>query len=47
MGKFEEAIYSLNRALEITKGEGPANFDLLVVNTQKGSTEEVLQIIKD
>ena len=47
LGKFEEAIYSLEKALEITQGEGPANFDLLVVKIQMGHKDEVLQILKD
>ena len=45
--KFEEAVYSLGKALEITQGEGPANLDLLEVKIQMGNKDEVLQILKD
>ena len=46
LGKFEEAIHSLEKALELTQGEGLANLDLLAVKIQMGKKDEVLQIIK-
>ena len=47
LGKYDEAINSLEKALKITQGEGPANFDLLVVKTQMGKKSEVLQTLSD
>jgi len=45
LGEFDEAIKSVERSLEITNGEGPANFDLLKVKILMGKRDEVLKTI--
>ncbi|MCP3928126.1 MAG: hypothetical protein GY705_03390 [Bacteroidetes bacterium] len=45
LGKFEEAIYSIEKSLEITNGEGSANFDLLKLKILMGKGDEVLNTI--
>ena len=47
LGKYDEAIYSFEKELEITQGEGPINIELLMVKIQMGNKEEVLQMLKD
>ena len=45
LGKFDEAIKSVEKSLEITNGEGPANFDLFKVKILMGKRDEVLKAI--
>jgi tetratricopeptide (TPR) repeat protein len=45
-GKFDEAISSLEKASEITKGEGMVSINLLAVKILMGKKDEVLPIIK-
>lgn len=42
VGSYEEAIASIKKSLEITKGEGIANLDLLAVKILMGKKDEVL-----
>jgi tetratricopeptide (TPR) repeat protein len=46
LGRYGEAIASLEKALEITGGEGLANLDLLAVKIQMGKKDEVLPVIE-
>ena len=46
MGKYEEAISSLEKALELSQMITLPNFDLFVVKIQMGKKEEVLQTLK-
>lgn len=41
-GQFEEALASVNYALELTRGQGPAAFNLLQVRALMGERESVL-----
>ena len=45
--KFKEAEKSLSKALEISQGQGPANFDMQVLKIQMGKTDEVLQTLNE
>jgi TolB-like protein/class 3 adenylate cyclase/tetratricopeptide (TPR) repeat protein len=45
MGKHDEAILSIERALEITHGEGPAFLDLLMAKINKGEKDKVFKIL--
>ena len=45
MGKFEEAITSLEKALSITNGKGPAQIELLAVKIMSGHKNEVIPIL--
>lgn len=47
LGEFEEAHESLTKALEISQGQGPANFDMQVLKIQMGKTAEVLQTLNE
>jgi len=46
LGKYNEALIDIKRALELTNGQGLANLDLLVVKILMGKKEEVLAVIK-
>ena len=46
LGKHTEALIDINKARELTRGEGPANLDLLMVKILMGKKEEVLAVIK-
>ena len=43
MQKHEEAISNIEKALEITNGEGPAILDLMMAKIKKGEKDEVVQ----
>jgi adenylate cyclase len=45
-GDFQEAIQSITMALQITKGKGPANLDMLEVKVKMGKTEEVMEVLR-
>lgn len=47
LGEFEEAQISLTKALEISQGQGPANFDMQVLKIQMGKTDEVLKTLNE
>ncbi len=47
LGKYEPAIEAINRALEISNGEGIANIDRLTVKILRGEKEEVLLSIQN
>lgn len=46
LGKYKEALIDINRALDLTSGQGLATLDLLVVKILMGKKEEVLAILK-
>jgi adenylate cyclase len=46
LGQLDEAKSALEKALEITAGKGPANFDLLLVKTLNGELDEIHTILE-
>ena len=46
LGKYNEALIDINKALGLTGGQGLANLDLLVVKILMGKKEEVVAAIK-
>jgi len=45
-GKYKEAMIDINRALELSGGQGLANIDMLVVKILMGKKEEVLSVVE-
>ena len=47
LGKYQEALIDINRALELSGGQGLANIDLLVVKILMGKKKEVETVLEN
>jgi hypothetical protein len=46
LGKFQEALSDIHRALELSSGQGLAHLDLLVVKILMGKKKEVIAVVE-